>query len=96
MTTANHDDPVVQLRTFKFAAAYICEEVLCWLRPQIKTLGGNICDVFVNEMKYLSCHPRAGGAGASPLPVQPLHPGVQPASSPICGSGEERLAAETH
>lgn len=34
MTTANHVDPVVKLRTFKFAAACTCEEILCWLRPR--------------------------------------------------------------
>lgn len=44
----------------------------------------------------LSSSFRACGAGASSLPVQPFHPGLEPASSPLCRSGEERLAAETH
>lgn len=39
---------------------------------------------------------RVCGAGASSPSVQPLHPGVQPASSPVRRSGEERLAAEEH
>lgn len=47
-------------------------------------------------MTYLTGGPRACGAGAPPLPVQPVHPGVQPASSPLRRSGEERLAAETY
>lgn len=44
----------------------------------------------------LSSSFRACGAGASSLPVQPFHPGLEPASSPLCRSGEERLAAEAH
>lgn len=39
---------------------------------------------------------RACGAGASSPSVQPLHPGVKPASSPLRRSGEERLAAKAH
>lgn len=39
---------------------------------------------------------RASGAGASSLPVQPLHPGLEPARSPVRLPGEEHLVAEAH
>lgn len=39
---------------------------------------------------------RAWSAGASSPSVQPLHPGLQPAGSPVRLPGEELLAAEAH
>ncbi len=69
-------------------------------RGNIWVTGWLLSSSSFNCWFFPSCHLlsscRGCGPWASSLSVQPVHPGLEPASSPVRHSGEERLAAEAH